>query len=105
MSKDETLNEYFKEESHHQGGHSTWKRDFLSSALDRYAMHIVEQSVPGERNRGVEQPEYDFGYEEGHNAAREATLSEARQLTNQPWPLKDPLPQVNDESHDSVNHE
>jgi hypothetical protein len=56
--------------------------EWISLAIDRYAMHIVEQSVP--ESKGWNELDHIAGVGEakGHNLARQATLSKARQLTN-----------------------
>jgi hypothetical protein len=58
---------------------------WLSSVLDRYALSIVEQSVP-EETAELEYANTSAAdrYAQGFNTARERTLEKARSLTNQP---------------------
>ncbi len=65
----------------------TWRftdhfRETLSSALDRYAMHIVEQSVLPEVSTENLLPQY-VDRAELMNSVRGSVLRHARQLTNQ----------------------
>lgn len=57
--------------------------DFLSSALDKYAMQIVEASVP-QIDLKQHYDERADAFEDGRAEAVEQTLKTAQNLTNQP---------------------
>lgn len=58
-------------------------KDWLSSALDRYAMAVVEASVPEKLELNQQNTDQWWFFAHGSNTCRTVTLAKAREITNQ----------------------
>jgi hypothetical protein len=89
MKKEEILEQAISEcveiadQPQTRAGYEKSFREIFSSALDRYAFSVVQESVPAELIAASEAPRSAVQIQIGFNSCRSQTVAKAKQLTNQ----------------------